>query len=576
MINDYFVLNMGCITCFNGFRLLLLLLCLNYSQAVVKCGLEFMEGPPRDSKTKFAHLEGGSDRSDEWEHIRIHIEYYNEDDVSSSVRSYLKDIIEKSVDWYKNVLNVKRLTSPIVLDSSFELREFSDNTPINYTPPDKFFNEGIEADYIFFVGLISDENLGWVGIATAHDYDSETNQPVIGQFEMNYFEHFTYEDDLSTSIHEMAHALGFAHWMYENFIKEDGEKYDLDEVVKSDTVNGVEVFKIITPTVLKKAREAFGCDSLDGVPLESQGGASTAGSHWEKRVMYNDFMMPDEGTDDFIYSDITMALFEDSGWYTVNYEYTQTITWGYKMGCDLLEEPCIEDGFAINQLFCEEEGQEMCDYIRLNKGSCNLASYYGVPEEYQYFSDESLAGTDSNLDYCPIIKSFSAGNCRGIGLEETEVNSDLGEEVCENCRCVEGTYSKQYDPYYHTGCHWIECGDSGTIVHIGDEEVECPIDGGEVEVPNYNGVLYCPRWEEVCLPVPCLNACSGIGVCNRGVCECPNGSMGGDCADIDKDFSYRDPIVDIPDNVDIADNVDIEDSGIRISGIVLLLLIIVC
>jgi hypothetical protein len=52
--------------------------------------------------------------------------------------------------------------------------------------------------------------------------------------------------------------------------------------------------------------------------------------------------------------------------------------------------------------------------------------------------------------------------------------------------------------------------------------------------------------------------------------------MGGDCADIDKDFSYRDPIVDIPDNVDIADNVDIEDSGIRISGIVLLLLIIVC
>jgi leishmanolysin len=76
-------------------------------------------------------------------------------------------------------------------------------------------------------------------------------------------------------------------------------------------LNGVDVFKIITPTVLKKARATFGWDSLDGVELESQGGLSTAGSHWEKRVMFNEFMTPDADVDDVVYSDINMALLED-------------------------------------------------------------------------------------------------------------------------------------------------------------------------------------------------------------------------------------------------------------------------
>jgi hypothetical protein len=44
------------------------------------------------------------------------------------------------------------------------------------------------------------------------------------------------------------------------------------------------------------------------------------------------------------------------------------------MGCDLFEKPCIKDEEPINQLFCVEEGKEMCDYQRLNKGNCNLES----------------------------------------------------------------------------------------------------------------------------------------------------------------------------------------------------------
>ena len=38
---------------------------------------------------------------------------------------------------------------------------------------------------------------------------------------------------------------------------------------------------------------AFNCNSMVGLELESSGGSGTAGSHWEKRLMRNDFMVAD-------------------------------------------------------------------------------------------------------------------------------------------------------------------------------------------------------------------------------------------------------------------------------------------
>jgi hypothetical protein len=178
--------------------------------------------------------------------------------VSISARSYLKDIVEKSVGWYRSMLNVKRLNIPIKFDYSFKLYELSDDSKINHTPSDRYFNQGIEDDFILFASLISDQSLDWAGIATSLYSDSQTYQPIVGQFEINYFEEVTYEDELSIAIHEMAHAFGFSSIIYEYYIKENGETYQYEEFIKEDTLNGVDVFKIITPTVLKKARATFG------------------------------------------------------------------------------------------------------------------------------------------------------------------------------------------------------------------------------------------------------------------------------------------------------------------------------
>lgn len=43
------------------------------------------------------------------------------------------------------------------------------------------------------------------------------------------------------------------------------------------------------------------------------GGRGSVGSNWNKRVIYNDFMVADSEIRDVLYSDITIPLLQDPG-----------------------------------------------------------------------------------------------------------------------------------------------------------------------------------------------------------------------------------------------------------------------
>ena len=43
-----------------------------------------------------------------------------------------------------------------------------------------------------------------------------------------------------------------------------------------------------------------------------------------------------------IYSRITMALMEDTGWYLPNYEMADNLKWGKGLGCDFARKSCLE------------------------------------------------------------------------------------------------------------------------------------------------------------------------------------------------------------------------------------------
>ena len=106
-----------------------------------------------------------------------------------------------------------------------------------------------------------------------------------------------------------------------------------------ETKRGKSVSILTLPTVAEKAQTAFGCSELQGAELEDYGSSGTAGSHWDARVLMHDFMTATLSYPDDIYSDITFAVFADTGWYLVNWEYTSTPKWGTGYDCDFFSKP---------------------------------------------------------------------------------------------------------------------------------------------------------------------------------------------------------------------------------------------
>lgn len=50
------------------------------------------------------------------------------------------------------------------------------------------------------------------------------------------------------------------------------------------------VTKFVTPKIISEAKKHFGCEIIDGVYLENEGGETSAASHFEKILFGNEIM----------------------------------------------------------------------------------------------------------------------------------------------------------------------------------------------------------------------------------------------------------------------------------------------
>jgi hypothetical protein len=94
---------------------------------------------------------------------------------------------------------------------------------------------------------------------------------------------------------------------------------------------------IITPKVKAIAREYYNCSTAEGAEMENQRGKE--GSHWERALLWNE-MMTASSMQDGALSKFTLAFFEDSGWYKVDYSLAEEMYWGKNQGCDFMNKLC--------------------------------------------------------------------------------------------------------------------------------------------------------------------------------------------------------------------------------------------
>jgi hypothetical protein len=345
--------------------------------------------------------------------------------------------------------------------------------------------------------------------------------------------------------HEVAHALGFSGGYFSRFRHRDGVTPRGLENIRTSTYSATlqkDVTKIITPAVVGAMRRQFDCNSLTGLEIEDGGGGGTGGSHWEKRVMYNDFMTG-SATSPMVYSEMSLALFEDSGWYTPDYTQLQQLPYGYKKGCGFVDDRCSERDEAY---FCRTEGAVGCSADHLAKGYCTRTKFTAsLPSEFQYFgADPMTGGTDSLMDYCPMVSPYSNGNCQNLGATATNVRGG-GQQLSESSRCFVKLSGA-------AGCWDIECTGSGAAqvlrVRFGVSECVtspsscrvCPPDGGTVTSP-FGEAIACPPTEEMCRSLTSMQTCprtfaagnnegmmcSDAGSCRSGDCICNPGRRSG-------------------------------------------------
>ena len=382
-----------------------------------------------------------------------------------------------------------------------------------------------------------------------------------------------YPSLLATIKHEIFHALGFSAGLYAFY--RDGlgrpltrrdvfglpsynnttslyqwSRNIVRKIARKDweTMDGLvkhEVLMIVTPNVKQEVRRHFRCSSLEGAEIENQGSAGTRWTHWEKRVFENE-AMTGTYTQNPVFSRITLALMEDTGWYNVNYRMAEDLDWGRNLGCMFAKRSCRT--WMRTQLKHNDSPSPFCFQVKHTPlhtrcthsndavALCNLQKYSrSLPREYQYFNhlskNEALksvitdtrafGGSVSLADYCPFYQKFSLTksahkaretSCHILGNSPERFENYALESYGPQSKCVE--QERQWTAQkglltrtsldWGSGCYQYSCSYGRLHIIVAGKQYPCSKKGDVVHINgtlgqwSIVGTLLCPGCKEFC------------------------------------------------------------------------------
>ncbi|XP_037082766.1 LOW QUALITY PROTEIN: leishmanolysin-like peptidase [Pollicipes pollicipes] len=436
------------------------------------------------------------------------------------------------------------------------------------------------ADFVFYISALETDRChrGMTVAYAAHcQQEAALDRPIAGHANLCPSSISTKQQELQTLIstvkHEILHALGFSVSLYAFFRDKNGDPLTLRGETGKPQLNPglqarqwseriIKTFKrtewvtsegnvtrtiqmVVTPRVVEEVRRHFNCPELEGAELEDQGEEGTALTHWEKRLFENEAMTGTH-TQNPVYSRLTLALMEDTGWYQPNYELAQPLSWGRRLGCQFAMNSCkhwMDMRAARNQSlhpFCNKVKRDPleteCTEDRMSVALCNLVEYPDrLPMRYQNFDRVPqvpsartgyYGGSVILADYCPYIQEFTwksnnvivrGSHCsfpennpyedRNFALERYAANS----KCFEHTRLWEERTCQKVRQWQHwgSGCYQHACVAGRVHVTVTNHTYTCFHAGQELNISLmanswlHVGAIRCPKCSDICPTMRC-------------------------------------------------------------------------
>ncbi|ORC76918.1 surface protease GP63, partial [Trypanosoma theileri] len=309
---------------------------------------------------------------------------------------------------------------------------------------------------------------------------NDNNRPIIGAMRVNPKNIAFGKGIVRLLAHELGHALGF-----------DYERMNERGMITVRDIRGEDRIVVKSNKTLMKAKEHYDCDTMEGVELQVTNGIDNNGpncTHWTQRYAKDELMSITKFSVVYenigYYTALTIAAFEDMGFYKGKFEMAENMSWGRGAGCELIKGTYKEElEKKYPNMFCKYEGKSLCASNRMGMGTCS---------ERESNNGDINFVTQNEFALCTskeLTPGYGVGRPDSWCLDTDDLvrrNNDENSTsygVCGEVRCDTGFVEVRFDDKDE----WHKC----------DEEDQTFKPNMAAAFDYVSGKVKCPKYSEV-------------------------------------------------------------------------------